>query len=129
YVAGVGRGVYKSTDGGQNWSVKDEGIIQKQPFAWRTSLASDGTLYVVIARRSEHGSIGNGGDGALYRSKDGGEHWETVALPSGVNGPNALTGDPKSPQRLYLAAWARASGTHGAGGGIFLWENGGENWW
>jgi photosystem II stability/assembly factor-like uncharacterized protein len=128
YVAGFGRGVYKSTDGGKTWSLKNQGITQKQPFAWRLSLASDGTLYVVIARRSEDGSIGNPNDGALYSSKDGAEHWAPISLPAGVNGPNALTVDPKSPQRLYLAAWARASGTHGDGGGIYLSEDAGRSW-
>lgn len=128
YVAGFGRGVYKSTDGGKNWSLKNTGITQKQPFAWRLLLASDGTLYVVIARRSEDGSIGNENDGALYVSKDGAEHWEAIQLPKGVNGPNAVTVDRKSPERLYLSAWALASGIHGDGGGIFLSEDGGRNW-
>src|SRR4029079_13683348 len=128
YVAAFGRGVYKSTDDGKTWTVKNQGITQSQPFAWRLARASDGTLYVVIARRSEDGSIGNAGDGALYRSTDGAEHWERVTLPQGTNGPNGLTVDPKSPDRLYLAAWARASGIHGEGGGIFLSEDGGKNW-
>jgi photosystem II stability/assembly factor-like uncharacterized protein len=128
YVAGFGRGVFKSTDGGKSWSPKNQGITQRQPFAWRLSLASDGTLYVVIARRSEDGSIGNANDGALYRSKDGAEHWESVSLPEGVNGPNAVSIDPKSSQRLYLAAWARAAGTHGDGGGIYLSDDGGRDW-
>lgn len=128
YVAGFGRGVYKSADGGKTWNLKNQGITQAQPFAWRLARASDGTLYVVIARRSEDGSIGNSGDGALYRSKDGAEHWEAVQLPEGVNGPNGLAVDPGSPERLYLAAWARASGTHGEGGGIFLSQDAGHTW-
>jgi photosystem II stability/assembly factor-like uncharacterized protein len=128
YVAGFGRGVYKSNDGGKTWTLKNQGITQRQPFAWRLTLASDGTLYVIIARRSEDGSIGNAGDGALYRSKDGAEHWEAVQLPAEVNGPNGLSVDPNSPARLYLAAWARASGTHGDGGGIFLSEDAGSTW-
>jgi hypothetical protein len=36
--------------------------------------------------------------------------------------------DPESPDRLYLAAWARATGEHGDGGGIFLSEDGGKSW-
>ena len=128
YVAGFGRGVYKSTNGGKSWALKNNGITQTQPFAWRLTLAPDGTLYVVIARRSEDGSIGNSGDGALYRSRDGAEHWERIQLPEGVNGPNGLAVDPKSPERLYLAAWARAAGTHGDGGGIFVSEDAGYVW-
>jgi photosystem II stability/assembly factor-like uncharacterized protein len=128
YVAGFGRGVYKSSDGGHTWSLKNQGITQKQPFVWRLARSSDLTLYAVIARRSEDGSIGNDGDGALYRSRDGAEHWQPITLPAGVNAPSGLAIDPRSPERLYLAAWARAAGTHGDGGGIFLSEDGGKNW-
>jgi photosystem II stability/assembly factor-like uncharacterized protein len=49
-------------------------------------------------------------------------------MPAGVNAPNGLTIDPGSPKRLYLAAWSRAAGTHGEGGGIYLSKNGGESW-
>jgi len=128
YVTGFGRGVYKSSDGGRSWTLKNNGITQQQPFAWRLARSSNGTLYVVIARRSEDGSIGNLGDGALYRSTDRAEHWQPVSLPEGTNGPNGLAVDPQSSDRLYLASWARATGTHGDGGGIFLSEDGGKSW-
>ena len=97
YVAGYGRGVYKSSNGGTHLDSKNSGITQKQPFAWRLARSSNGTLYVVIARQSEDGSLGNAGDGALYRSADGAEHWERVSLPEGTNGPNGLAVDPDSP--------------------------------
>ena len=128
YVAGFGRGIYKSSDGGRTWSLKNAGITQAQPFVWRLARSSNSTLYAVVARRSEDGSIGNSGDGALYQSTDGAEHWQAVALPQGTNGPNGLAVDPNSPDRLYLAAWARAAGGHGDGGGIFLSEDGGASW-
>ncbi len=128
YVAAFGRGVYKSTDDGHTWTLKNQGITQSEPFAWRLARSSDGTLYVIIARRSEDGSIGNPGDGALYRSTDGAEHWQPVPLPENVNGPNGLAIDPRAPDRLYLAAWARNQGMHGDGGGIFLSEDGGKSW-
>jgi photosystem II stability/assembly factor-like uncharacterized protein len=128
YVAAFGRGVYKSSDGGATWSLRNTGITQQNPFAWRLARAGDGVLYLVVARRSEDGSIGNDGDGALYKSSDGAATWARVALPAGVNGPNGLAIDPRDPQRLYLAAWARAAGTHGMGGGIYESNDGGQNW-
>lgn len=128
YAAAFGRGVYKSIDGGKNWTLKNGGIAQSQPLAWRMAEDSSGTLYVILARRSDDGSIGNDGDGAIYRSRDGAEHWEPIALPTGVNGPNGLAIDPENPSRLYLAAWGRAAGLHGDGGGIFLSSDGGKHW-
>jgi photosystem II stability/assembly factor-like uncharacterized protein len=128
YVTGFGRGVFKSVDGGRTWNLKNRGITQDQPFAWRLARAGNGDLYLLIARRSENGTIGNSGDGALYRSSDGAENWSPVSLPQGVNGPNGLAIDPASPSRLYLAAWARATGVHGEGGGIYLSEDAGKSW-
>ncbi len=128
WVAAMGRGVYKSTDDGRSWTLKNKGILQNEPLAWRLARGGDGTLYVLIARRSEDGSIGTSGDGAIYRSSDGAESWSQVKMPTNANGPNGLAIDPKDPNRLYLAAWARASGMQGVGGGIFVSVDGGKNW-
>ncbi|MEO6910255.1 MAG: hypothetical protein ABI158_04960 [Edaphobacter sp.] len=128
WVSATGRGVYKSTDDGATWTLKNRGITQQEPLAWRLARAENGTLYVVIARRSEDGSIGTSGDGALYRSTDGAESWTPVKLPAEVNGPNGLAIDPHDSNRLYLAAWTRTIGMHGNGGGIFLSEDGGKSW-
>jgi photosystem II stability/assembly factor-like uncharacterized protein len=129
YAAAFGRGVYKSVDGGKTWSLKNNGITQAEPFAWRLAHGSDGALYLVVARRTEDGSIGNVGDGAVYKSTNGAETWQPVPLPAGVNGPSGIAIDSRSPNRLYLAAWARATPTlHGEGGGIYLSDDGGRTW-
>ena len=128
YATAFGRGVYKSTDNGRTWALRNEGIEQRQPFAWRVTRDSAGVLYLVVARRSERGRIGDADDGALYRSTDGGERWTRMTLPAGTNGPNALTVDPADPRRLYLSAWGVATPGGDTGGGIFVSADGGATW-
>jgi len=127
YACAFGRGVYKSSDGGATWTLKNQGIAGEMPFAWRLTRADDGTLYLVVARRSE-GNQGEGGDGALYRSRDGAEHWENIALPESVNGPVGLTLDPLDNRRMYLAAWGQGRSGVDIGGGVFVSANAGATW-
>ena len=131
YATAYGRGVYKSTDNGRSWSLKNAGLApdpRNQPFAWRLTLVRDGMLYLVVARRSERGRIGDRDDGALYRSTDGAETWKPQALPPGTNGPNGLTVDPADPKRLYLSAWGVTHPDGDTGGGIFLSTDAGATW-
>lgn len=132
YVCAFGKGVYKSTDGGKNWKQKNQGIEGNEPFAWRmVRREKDGALFLIVARRSEDGRMGNQDDGALYRSVDGAETWTRVALPAETNGPTSLALDPDHPENLLLSAWGRK--TDGkflpdVGGGIFLSKDDGATW-
>jgi len=128
YVTGLGKGVFKSVDGGRTWTLRNQGLPGPEPFAWRLARDKNGTLYLVVARRSEDGSFGNAQDGALFRSRDGAEHWEAITLPKGVNGPNGLAIDAEKPNRLYLAAWGRKAAEGGVDGGIFISNDGGNSW-
>lgn len=129
YAASFGHGVYKTTDGGASWQQKINGLPRGGQFSWRMAQASDGTLYLVIARQSTRPTIQNDEkDGSLFRSKDGAEHWERVALPEGVNGPVGLSVDPRDPAKLYMAAWARPEGKLGTGGGIYGSTDAGAHW-
>jgi photosystem II stability/assembly factor-like uncharacterized protein len=128
YVTGFGRGVFKSTNGAKSWSLQNDGLPQKEPFAWRMAQGPDRALYVVLARRSEDGSLGNTGDGALYRSTDAAAHWTKIALPMGVNGPNGVVIDPRDPARLVLAAWGRTSSEHAISGGVWVSSDSGRTW-
>lgn len=132
YACAFGKGVYKSVDGGKTWGQKNNGIAGNEPFAWRiTRRNSDGVLFLVVNRRSDDGSIGNPGDGAVYRSDNGAETWKPVSLAQGTNGPMCLIADEEDGSRLLLSAWGRASKgklSPDTGGGIYLSKDDGKSW-
>jgi photosystem II stability/assembly factor-like uncharacterized protein len=131
YACAFGKGVYKSTDGGETWTLKNNGLPQ-EPFAWRLeSRPSDKTLFLVLARRSDDGSIGNEKDGAVYKSTDGAATWTKLTLPEGTNGPMTVKADPQNAGTLLLSAWGRATRdpySSDIGGGIFISKDDGKTW-
>ncbi len=132
YACAFGKGVYKSVDDGKSWKQKNKGIERKEPFVWRiVQNEKDGSLFLIVSRRSEDGSIGNDKDGAIYRSDDGAENWTKISLPAGVNGPTSLFVDPGPAGRIFLSAWGRVTKevfTSDTGGGLFLSDDGGKTW-
>ncbi len=124
--------MYKSTDAGKSWTLKNKGIDGKEPFAWRiTKNEKNGELFLIVCRRSDDGSIGNELDGAVYRSADGAETWTKIKLPDGTNGPMSLVIDPANNNRLLLSAWGRSTPGNfspDTGGGIFVSSDNGLNW-
>jgi photosystem II stability/assembly factor-like uncharacterized protein len=132
YACAFGKGVFKSTDNGKSWEQKNNGIEGREPFAWRITLnEKQGTLFLVICRRSDNGSIGNDMDGMIYRSDDGAASWKRMNLPDGTNGPMSLALDTENNDRLLLSAWGRVTPgrfSPDAGGGIFITTDNGRTW-
>ena len=124
YVAGFGKGVFKSADDGHTWALKNEGLGGNLN-AWRFALLPDGTLYLLVARGLAEGREV---DGALYKSTDGAEHWQRVALPAGANAPSDLAFDPREPRRMYLACWPKTVEGAERFGGLYVTEDGGASW-
>jgi photosystem II stability/assembly factor-like uncharacterized protein len=128
YACAFGRGVYKSVDGGKTWTQKNNGIAGNEPFAWRITASPDGSLYLVVARRSEGKDYSPAGSGAVYRSTDKAEHWQPIVLPAGVTGPTGLEIDPRDAQRLYLTAWGQEAESADRNGGVYVSSDGGATW-
>jgi len=132
YACAFGKGVYKSVDGGKTWTLKNKGISGTEPLAWQIVQAKkDRTLFLIVSRRSEDGSIGDEKDGAVYRSDDGAESWVKLMLPSGTNGPVSIVIDEDNNNRILLSAWGRISKgqfSPDTGGGIFLSTDNCKSW-
>jgi photosystem II stability/assembly factor-like uncharacterized protein len=131
----VGDGVYKSVDGGENWTwlgLKDSERIAKI----LVNPKDTNNVYVCVTGKLWSDSDERG----VYRTKDGGKSWTRV-----LRGVNASTGcsmlsmDENDPDTLYAGLWdfRRKGWTFRSGGenenapsgsGLFKSTNGGETW-
>ncbi len=125
YVCGFGKGVFKSVDGGANWTLMNNGLGANLN-AWRITRLPDGALFLLVARGLEgRQSV----DGVLYKSVDGAQSWQTVALPTGYNAPNDLVYDPSNPARMYLSCWPWTDSTGVERcGGLLRTSDSGSSW-
>lgn len=122
------RGVFRSNDGGTTWQrilFHDEntGAIDLAFEPGNTS-----TIYAALlqTRRPPWNVYppSKGSGSGLYRSRDGGEHWEALTghgLPSEEVGRIGIAFAPSNPGRIYLIADAKA-------GGLYRSDDSGENW-
>jgi len=122
------RGVFYSKDGGKKWKrvlFRDENTgaidLAFEPGNPRTIFAA------LLQTRRPPWNIyppSKGPGTGLYRSKDGGEHWEQLSghgLPDEALGRMGIAFAPSSPRRVYLIADAKE-------GGLYRSDDGGENW-
>ncbi len=69
----------------------------------------------------------------VYRSRDGGQHWEQILFRSAQAGAIDLSLDPHNPRILYASIWEAQRypyklNSGGAGSGIFKSTDGGDRW-
>ncbi|WP_287127399.1 hypothetical protein [Candidatus Cyanaurora vandensis] len=126
--AGVGRGVFKSLDGGKTWQFLGLG---KTGHISRLLLdpRNPNTAYVAAL-----GTIwGENPERGVFKTMDGGKTWRQVLYVNGRTGAADLVMDPKNPQRLIAALWEYRrwpwfAKSGGAGSGLYVSNNGGEDW-
>lgn len=126
--AGVGRGLFKSIDGGDSWAFLGLGDSERI-HRIITHPTDPDVVYV--------GAMGpawsDGQERGVYRTLDGGESWERVLWRGERTGVAELVMDPSNPNRIFAAMWEfrrdpwfLTSG--GPGSGLFVTEDGGDSW-
>ncbi|MEL6650137.1 MAG: glycosyl hydrolase [Bacteroidota bacterium] len=125
YAPTAERGVYRSTDGGQNW----EKVLFVDERTGVSDLSMDASNpRILYAAFWEHQrlpwQVVSGGPGSsIWKSTDGGENWQklTQGLPQTVMGKIGISVSPANPQRV----WAIIESDQG---GLYRSDNGGKKW-
>ncbi len=125
----VGDGMYKSSDAGKTW--QHLGLTDGQQIG---GIAIDPTNENRVFTAVLGHPYGANAERGVFRSTDGGQHWEKVLYVDENTGAMQVTIDPKNPQIVYadlfesrLAPWENGKyiGTHS---GLYKSTDGGSNW-
>lgn len=131
----IGDGIYKSTDGGENWT--NLGLKESERIAKiLIDPSAPNTVYVCVPGKLWSDSDDRG----VYKTTDGGKSWTKI-----LKGTNASTGcsmvsmDSSNPKTIYAGmwdfrrkGWTFRSGGNGetapSGSGMFKSTDGGATW-
>jgi len=125
-----GKGVYKSTDGGETWTLM--GLEETQNIGRMAIHPTNPDIVYVGAMGRTWGPNEERG---LYKTTDGGQTWEKILYVNDQTGVIELQMNPEDPDTLLLATWQRQrdiydSGepaiSHGPGSAIWKTTDGGD---
>jgi photosystem II stability/assembly factor-like uncharacterized protein len=124
----VGDGIYKSTDAGKTWH--HLGLRDGQQIS---SIIIDphdpNRLFVAVLGHP----YGPNAERGVFRSTDGGASWQKVLYKDENTGARQVEFDPSNSSRIYAVLWSSRqfpweSSANGPGSGLFLSNDGGNNW-
>ena len=124
----MGNGIYKSTDAGITWTnmgLPESGRIGRIVVH---PTNADIVFACVLGR-----ATGPQQERGVFRTVDGGKHWERVLFAADNVGCSGLSMDPHNPRTLVAGMWQMEVHTWGAlsggaGGGLYISHDGGTTW-
>ncbi|MFN0180546.1 MAG: VPS10 domain-containing protein [Gemmatimonadales bacterium] len=126
--ASVGRGMWRSTDGGARWSFI--GLPESGAIGDLVVHPTNANLVYVAALGHPFGKNPERG---VFRSKDGGTTWEKSLYLNDSTGAVSLAMHPANPREIYAGMWraerkpwTMISG--GPEGGVYKTTDGGDTW-
>ena len=125
YFGATGGGLWKTTDGGDNWHpVTDFQITSASVGAVAVAETDPDLVFIGTGETCIRGNI-LPGDG-VYRSRDAGETWEHVGFADS-HGISKIRIHPTNPDIVYVASFGKY-GVPSEERGLFRSTDGGDSW-
>jgi hypothetical protein len=121
-------GVYKSTDGGVNWSnytVANATVIKASGLP---GLGDDVYSLDIDPYNSNHLLAGFHGYPGISESKDGAQTWSTIAVPAGIGNSLYVWFINTGAANTTAGTWLTMAQAFDTGGGLWRTANGGGMW-
>ncbi|MCU0425302.1 MAG: glycosyl hydrolase [Candidatus Kapabacteria bacterium] len=124
----VGDGIYKTTDGGDNWTRMG---LEKVERIAKVVIHSTNANIIYVAGLGALWSDSE--DRGLYKTTDGGKTWEKILYVDAKTGCADVVMDPSNPNVLFASMWQfRRKGwefaSGGEGSGFYKSTDGGKTW-
>ncbi len=124
WMGTVGGGVFKSTDGGNNWQPMTDSYFGGTIGAIAVAASNPDIVYVGGGEFPIRGNVSHG-DG-LWKTTDGGKTWSNIGL-NDTRQIAKVRVHPTNPDLVYVAAQGHVWGPN-AERGIFRSKDGGKSW-
>jgi photosystem II stability/assembly factor-like uncharacterized protein len=127
YFGAVGGGLWKTSDGGENWTAVTDGQIKSSSVgAVAVSESNPDIVYIGMGESCIRGNI-MPGDG-MYKSTDAGKTWTHIGFGDGtVDAVSKIRIHPTNPDIVYAAVFGKY-GVASDARGVFKSADGGKTW-
>lgn len=125
YFGATGGGVWKTTDGGNNWKNISDKFFGSTIGAIAVAPSDENIIYVGQGENTMRGNVSEGLEG-MWRSEDGGRTWKNIGLKDGRHIVRVVI-HPRDPNTVWVAVMGHLFGPNEERG-VYKTTDGGKTW-
>lgn len=125
YFGATGGGVWKTTDGGNNWKNISDKYFGGTMGSVAVAPSDESVIYVGEGENTLRGNVSEG-LGGMWRSEDGGKSWKNIGLKDGRHIIRIII-HPRNPDVVWVAVIGHLFGPNEERG-VFKTTDGGKTW-